>query len=119
LHYGCSQLSAFIRHVHRQHGVFGPFRDRYEDGDGEDITPEELEEILVDKEGVQRRRRDLLEALAADAAAAGARGENDENAGGPACSSREPERRPVAAVLGEATERSRNVALPSQERRSK
>lgn len=93
--------------------------DRYEDGDGEDITPEELDEILVDKEGVKQRRRDLLAAFATGAAGTPAGRENDENEGGPFGSGKWPGGRPAAGALGDATQRTRNMSLPGQERRSK
>ena len=97
-----------------------PPAPRYEDGDREHLTLEELRRHLVDPEGCQQR---LEEAAAAEAGAGphhgGGENENDENeaaAGGAAPSKRQR----TGGVLRDATDRSRNAApAPGEERRSR
>lgn len=89
-----------------------PLPCRYDDGDDEHLTLEELQRVLLDPQGCQRR---LEEAAAAEAGAGGENDENDESGQAAAPT----KRRRVAGVLGDATERSRNMAAPGEERRSR
>lgn len=89
-----------------------PLCCRYEDGDKEHLTEEELQECLVDRAAVLRKRREVLAAAAAAAHA----GENDENDEAVAAAAQHA-RQLMVGVLGDATERRRNAA--GHERRSR
>lgn len=87
---------------------------RYEDGDREHLTLDELRQHLVDPAGCQRR---LEEAVAAEAGAGP--DENDENEQG-ARNVPAQKRQRTGGVLRDATDRSRNaVPAPGEERRSR
>lgn len=85
-----------------------PTHHRYEDGEKEHLTLQELEACLVDKPGMQRRKDKLLAAVTASM--------HDENGAGPEPQPKHHKR--AAEVLGESTQQ-HSGSDTGQERRSR